>query len=76
MVLFTFSVVDQKYSVWANLVPKFKILYNEFWYLDLFKYAEFNGNVHFFWFRPEILFLGGKFGPKNQIFEFKLKFGT
>ena len=31
--------------------------------------------VHFFRFRPQILFLG-KFGPKNQNCQFILKFGT
>ena len=30
-----------------------------------FEYAEFSDYVHFFRFRPQILFLG-KFGPKNQ----------
>ena len=43
--------------------------------LNYFKYAEFNGDVPFFCFWVEILFLG-KFGPKNQNFYFKLKFGT
>ena len=38
----------------------------ETWYLDKFKYAEFNGDVHFFPFRQEIPFLG-KFDPKNRI---------
>ena len=37
-------------------------------------YAEFNHAVHFF-FRLKIPFLG-KFGPKNQNYQFKLKFGT
>ena len=36
-------------------------------------YAEFNHAVHFF-FRLKIPFLG-KFGPKNQNYQFKLKFG-
>ena len=31
--------------------------------------------IHFFCFRPETPFWG-KFGPKNQNFHFKLKFGT
>ena len=38
-------------------------------------YAEFNGAVHFFSFRPETPFLG-KFGPKNQNCQFNVKFGT
>ena len=41
----------------------------------LFEYAEFNDAVRFFCFRPETPFLG-KFSPKNQICQFKLKFGT
>ena len=42
---------------------------------DQFEYAEFNGDVHFFCFRTEIPFLG-KFAPKNQNYQFELKFGT
>ena len=34
-----------------------------------------SGNVHFFCFRPEILFLG-KCGLKNQNCQFKLTCGT
>ena len=40
-----------------------------------FGYAEFNGDVHFFRFRLEISFLG-KFDPKTQNCQFKLKFDT
>ena len=40
-----------------------------------FEYAEFNGGVHFFWFRLEIPFFG-KLGPENYNCQFKLKFGT
>ena len=36
---------------------------------------QFNGGVHFFCFRPETPFLG-KFGSKNQNYQFKLKFGS
>ena len=39
------------------------------------QFAEFNGGVHFFCFRPEIPFLG-KFDPKTRNGQFKLKFGT
>ena len=46
----------------------------EIWYLDLIKYAEFNGDVHVFRFRPKITFLG-KFGHKIQNC-FKVRFGT
>ena len=34
-----------------------------------------NGDVHFFSFQPEISF-SGKFGPKNQTWQFKVKLGT
>ena len=44
-------------------------------YFNQFKYAEFNGDVHSFCFWSEIPFLG-RFGPKNQNYQFKLKFGT
>ena len=37
----------------------------EIWYVDWFEYAEFNGCVHFFWFRLKVPFLG-KFAPENQ----------
>ena len=65
--LFTFFVFDQKSPFWTNLVKnlKFSVL-GETWYLDEFEYAELNGDVHFFRFRPEIPFLG-KFGPKNKV---------
>ena len=39
------------------------------------KYSELNGHVDFFHFRPEISVLG-KFDPKTQNCQFKLKFGT
>ena len=41
----------------------------------ILEYAEFNGDVQFFCFWPEIHFLR-KFGPKIQIFLFKVKFDT
>ena len=47
----------------------------EIWCPHQFKYAEFNIDVHFFRFQLEISFLG-KFGPKNQNYQFKLEFGT
>ena len=50
-------------------------VYLEILYLDQFKYAEFSGGVHFSRFKVEIPFLG-KFGPKTQNCQFKLKFGT
>ena len=35
------------------------------WYLDYFKYAEFDGDVHLSCFGPEILFMG-IFDPKKS----------
>ena len=44
--------------------PKIKLsLQAEIWYPDHFEYAEFNGDVHFVLFPPEVPFLG-KFCPK------------
>ena len=40
-----------------------------------FKYAKFSGGVQFHCFRLEIHFLG-KFFPKNQNCQFKLKLDT
>ena len=37
--------------------------------------AEFNGDVYFLRFQPEIPFLA-KFGPKNQNCQFKVKLDT
>ena len=66
MVMLTFLFFDQKYSSWANLFREFKTdCYSEIWYLEQFEYVKFNGDGHFFCFRPEILFLG-KFGPKKE----------
>ena len=39
-----------------------------------FKYVELHGDLHFF-LQLRFPFLG-KFGPKNQNYQFKLKFGT
>ena len=47
----------------------------EIQYPDQFEYPEFNGDVHFFCFLPEIPFLG-KFCPKIQNYHFELNFGT
>ena len=60
-------------QIWSK---KLKFLFQaEIWYLHEFEHAEFNGGVHFFCFWVEMLFLG-KFGPKSQNYQFKLKFGT
>ena len=42
--------------------------------LSCLEFAEFNDDVHFFCFRSEMPFLG-KFGPKSQNYQLKLKFG-
>ena len=66
MALFTYSVLDQKHPYWANLVQKKQ---NRQFKLKFGTWA--NSNMQylfaFFYFRPEIPFLG-KFGPKSQIF--------
>ena len=51
-----------------TLLNKFCLKYQDYqfkgdiWNLDLSEYAEFNRGAHFFWFRPEIPFLGTLFG--------------
>ena len=40
-------------------------VYAEIWYLDEFKYSEFNGHVHIFCLSLETLFLG-KFDLKKK----------
>ena len=78
MVMFIFSVFDRKSLFWLNLVKKIKNLVNEkaeIWYLHWFEPTEFNSQVHFFCYQREIPFLG-KFGSKNQDFQFEPKFGT
>ena len=76
MVTLTSSILDRKYSFWANLVQKIKVVTLSWnllllliwicriqWWCSLFRCYS------------EIPFLG-KFGPKNQNCHFKLKFGT
>ena len=64
MMLFNFLIFKWKYPFWTNLVQKIKIIS---W--------SWNLVPHFFCFWVEIPFLG-KFGPKNQNYQLKLKFGT
>ena len=45
----------------------------EIWFLDFFKYAEFNVVLHVFWFRMEITVFGKLF-PSNQNYPFKIWF--
>ena len=47
----------------------------EIWYLHYFRHSKFNGDIHSFCFWSGIHFLG-KFTPKNQNDQSKLKFGT
>ena len=76
MRMFPFFVLDQKYPFGQICSLKSKLLVSaEIWYLDQFKYAEFNYAAHFFHFRHEILFFG-KFSPKNLNYQFLLKFGS
>ena len=49
--------------IWSRK-SKLSIEANKIWYLDWFEYTEFNGDVHFFCFQPEIMLLD-KFGSKN-----------
>ena len=60
-----------RYFTW-----KLELIPNILWVIvDYFEYTEFNGDVHFFCFKPETTFLG-KFGSKNQNGQFELKFGA
>ena len=74
MMLFTFFVFERKYSFSANLVQKVKII-NLSWSLVPTLIRICRIHVHFFCFWSGIPFLG-KFGPKTQNYQFKLKFGT
>ena len=58
--------------IWSK-ISKLTV-YAEIRDLVQFKYVEFDGDLHFF-LQLEFSFLG-KFGPKNQNCQFKLKFGT
>ena len=71
-----FSVLDQKYPYEANLIQKSELTFlAKNWYILWIKHAEINADAHFFQFWLEISFLG-KFGPKNQKFQLRLKFCT
>ena len=74
----------KKFNIVINLIFQFQTVntiksklsvYAEIWYLDYFKYAECSGDADFFHFLPETSCLG-KFGPKIQNCQFRLKFGT
>ena len=73
--MFPFSVFHGKYpfgQIWSQN-SKFSA-YAETWYLDYFEYAQFNGDLNFFHFAPEILILG-KLSPKIQNCQIQLKRG-
>ena len=71
-----FSVFDRKCRFWANLVKKIKTV-NVNWnlVLRLIRVCRIQSGCSLFCVRRETPFLG-KFGPKNQNCQFKLKFGT
>ena len=58
-----FSVLDWKHLFGKNCPRKSKSSVSLIW--NFVEYAEFAGDVHFFYFRPETPFLG-KFGPTIQ----------
>ena len=74
--LFSFFVFQWKYPFWANLVQKIKIVTLS-WKLasSLIRICRIQWWCSFFSFWLKIPFLG-KFGPKNQNYQLKLKFGT
>ena len=76
MVLLIFPLLKWQYASWASLVQTIKIACFS-WNLvsSLFKYAEFDGNVHFFYFKPDVPFLG-IFVLRNQNCLLKLNCGT
>ena len=76
MVIFTFSVYDQAYAFWANLVQKIEIASSR-WNsrLKLIQICRIQCWCSHFCYWVEIPSLG-KFGPKNQNDQFRLKFGT
>ena len=76
VVVFTFFVLDGKYLICTNLVHKIRIVISS-WNLvpRLIQICRIQWRPSIFLLRPEILFLG-KFGPKNEDWRFKLKFGT
>ena len=37
-----------EYPFWAHLVPKFKTVSKEIWYLHKFEYVEFHDDIHDF----------------------------
>ena len=53
MVVLTFSVLNQKYPFYANLYQKIKIVsLTQNLVPRHFEYVKFDGDIHFFCFRP------------------------
>ena len=76
VVVFTFAVLDQKYSFWENLVQNIKIANLSCNLVPrLIRICSTQWYSSFNLFRLEIPFLG-KIGPKNENYQFKLKFGN
>ena len=74
MVVFTFSVFYRKYPSWANLVQKIKIVCSKWNMIQrLIQICRIQCCIHVICL--EISFLG-KFDPKNQNCQLKLKSGT
>ena len=75
--MFTFSVFDQKYPFWANLVQKNQNCHLE---LKFATYANLNMQKSIVVFAFSIFdrknLFWSKFSPKNQNYQFELKFGT
>ena len=57
VVVFILSILDWKKLFWANLIQKIKIVRLS-WNLLMFNSSQFNGDVHFLCFQPEISCLG------------------
>ena len=74
--MFTFFVFDWKYPFWANLVQKIKII-SLSWNLvpRLIRICRIQWWCSFFCVWSETLFWG-KFSPKSQNYQLKLKFVT
>ena len=76
VVVFTFAVLDQKYSFWENLVQNIKIANLSCNLVPrLIRICSIQWYSSFNLFRLEIPFLG-KIGPKDENCQFKLKFGN
>ena len=77
MVMFTFSFFNRKYPFWTNLIQKIKtVSLSQNLILKLIRICRIQWrDVHLYCFLPEAPFLG-KYCPKDQNCQFKLKFGT